>query len=24
MQPAGWTTEKTERLRGMVTQDYPQ
>lgn len=24
MQPEGWTTEKTERLRGMVTQDYPQ
>ena len=24
MQPAGWTTEKTERLREMVTQDYPQ
>ena len=24
MQPEGWTTEKTERLRGMVTQDYLQ
>jgi len=24
MQPPGWTPEKTERLRAMVTQDYPQ
>ena len=24
MQPPGWTPEKTERLRSMVTQDYPQ
>jgi uncharacterized membrane protein len=24
MRPPGWTPEKTERLRGMVTQDYPQ
>ena len=24
MEPPGWTPEKTERLRGMVTQDYPQ
>ena len=24
MQPPGWTPEKTERLRGRVTQDYPQ
>lgn len=24
MQPPGWTPEKTERLRGMVTQDYAQ
>jgi uncharacterized membrane protein len=24
MQPPGWTEENTERLRGMVTQDYPQ
>ena len=24
LQPAGWTPDKTERLRGRVTQDYPQ
>ena len=24
LQPSGWTAEKTERLRGMVTQDYAQ
>ncbi len=24
MQPPGWTSEKTERLRGRVTQDYAQ
>ena len=24
LQPPGWTPEKTERLRGRVTQDYPQ
>ena len=24
LQPPGWTTEKTETLRGRVTQDYPQ
>ena len=24
MQPPGWTPEKTELLRGRVTQDYPQ
>ena len=24
MQPSGWTAEKTERLRGRVTQDYAQ
>ncbi len=24
LKPAGWTPEKTEKLRGMVTQDYPQ
>ena len=24
MQPPGWTPEKTETLRGRVTQDYPQ
>jgi len=24
LQPAGWTPEKTEKLRGMVTQDYAQ
>ncbi len=24
MQPPGWTAEKTERLRGLVTQDYAQ
>ena len=24
MQPPGWSPEKTERLRGMVTQDYAQ
>ncbi|MGB3010208.1 MAG: alpha/beta-hydrolase family protein [Mycobacterium sp.] len=24
MQPPGWTPEKTEKLRSMVTQDYPQ
>ena len=24
MQPPGWMPEKTERLRAMVTQDYPQ
>ena len=24
MQPPGWTPEKTEKLRGRVTQDYPQ
>ena len=24
LQPPGWTADKTERLRGRVTQDYPQ
>ena len=24
LQPPGWTPDKTERLRGRVTQDYPQ
>lgn len=24
LQPQGWTPDKTERLRGRVTQDYPQ
>ena len=24
LKPAGWTPEKTEKLRGMVTQDYAQ
>jgi len=24
LKPAGWTPEKTEKLRGMVNQDYPQ
>jgi uncharacterized membrane protein len=24
LRPAGWTPEKTEKLRGMVTQDYAQ
>jgi uncharacterized membrane protein len=24
LRPPGWTPEKTERLRGRVTQDYAQ